>query len=113
MATFLDHFIFMIFLYVLDIPLAFAQDENQFIYNSFHQAKLHLDGITIIHINGLLQLTNISYQQPDHAFYQFLINFNTTSATLTSSLSFSTIFVIVMALLYLDPNVLQNILGWG
>jgi hypothetical protein len=28
----------MIFLYVSTIPLALAEDENQFIYNGFHQA---------------------------------------------------------------------------
>jgi serine/threonine protein kinase len=80
-------------LYVSNIPLAFAQDENQFIYNGFHQAKLQLDGIAVIHSNGLLQLTNLSYQQTGHAFYQFPLEFNTTSSTLTSSLSFSTNFV--------------------
>jgi hypothetical protein len=73
--------------------LAFAEDENQFIYNGFKQAKLHLDGIAVVHSNGLLQLTNISNQQPDRAFYQFPIKFNTTLSTLTSSLSFSINFL--------------------
>jgi hypothetical protein len=40
--------------------LALAQDEKQFIYNGFNQAKLQLDGIAEIHRNGLLQLTNIA-----------------------------------------------------
>jgi hypothetical protein len=93
MAMYLRSLHFLILLYVSNIPLAFAQDENQFIYNGFKQAKLHLDGTAAIHSNGLLQLTNISSQQVGHAFYQFPIKFNTTSPTLTSSLSFSTNFV--------------------
>ncbi|XP_062172845.1 L-type lectin-domain containing receptor kinase SIT2-like isoform X2 [Alnus glutinosa] len=93
MAMYLRSLHLLILLYVSNIPLAFAQDENQFIYNGFKQAKLHLDGTAVIHSNGLLQLTNISSQQVGRAFYQFPIKFNTTSPTLTSSLSFSTNFV--------------------
>jgi hypothetical protein len=107
MATFLRSLHFLILLYVSNIPLAFAQDENQFIYNGFKRAKLHLDGTAVIHSNGLLQLTNISYQQVGRAFYQFPIKFNTTSPTLTSSLSFSTNLVFAMV-----PQV-QNFGGHG
>jgi hypothetical protein len=107
MATLLRSLHFLILLYVSNIPLAFAQDENQFIYNGFKQAKLHLDGTVVIHSNGLLQLTNVSYQQLGHAFYQFPIKLNTTSPTLTSSLSFSTNFVFAMV-----PKV-QNFGGHG
>jgi serine/threonine protein kinase len=107
MAMYLRSIHFLILFYVSNISLAFAQDENQFIYNGFKQAKLHLDGIAAIHSNGLLQLTNISYQQPGHAFYQFPIKFNTTSSTSTSSLSFSTNFVFAMV-----PQV-QNLGGHG
>ena len=70
----------------------FAQD-NQFIYNGFHEAKLHLDGIAEIHPNGLLQLTNTSNHQVGYAFYQLPLKFNTSSSRLTQSLSFSTNFV--------------------
>ncbi|XP_062172913.1 L-type lectin-domain containing receptor kinase SIT2-like [Alnus glutinosa] len=66
MAMYLRSIHFLILFYVSNISFAFAQDENQFIYNGFKQAKLHLDGIAAIHSNGLLQLTNISYQQPGH-----------------------------------------------
>jgi len=107
MATFLRSLHFLILLYVSNIPLAFAQDENQFLYNGFKQAKLHLDGIAAIHGNGLLQLTNISYRQRGNAFYQFPIKFNTTSSTLASSLSFSTNFVFAMV-----PQ-MQNFGGHG
>ncbi|KAA8543839.1 hypothetical protein F0562_021984 [Nyssa sinensis] len=76
--------------------LALAQDENQFIYNGFRGADLHLDGIAQIHPSGLLQLTNTSKQQTGHAFYQLPLKFNTSSSGLPQSLSFSTNFVIAM-----------------
>ena len=74
MATILVSLHFLIIFYVSNIPLAFAQNENQFIYNGFLQAELHLDGSAKITSNGLLLLTNavnISYPQVGHAFFQF------------------------------------------
>uniref|UniRef100_A0A7N2KPA4 non-specific serine/threonine protein kinase n=1 Tax=Quercus lobata TaxID=97700 RepID=A0A7N2KPA4_QUELO len=65
---------------------------DQFIYNGFHQANLHLDGTAQIHPNGLLQLTNNSERQRGYAFYRLPLKFNTSSG-LTQSLSFSTNFV--------------------
>jgi serine/threonine protein kinase len=96
MATVLKSLHFLILLYVTNALLALAQDENQFIYNGFNQAKLQLDGVAEIHRNGLLQLTNISDNQIGRAFYQFPIKFDTASSGLTSSLSFSTNFVFAM-----------------
>ncbi|KAL4610612.1 hypothetical protein ACB092_08G063400 [Castanea dentata] len=96
MATILVSLHFLIIFYVCKIPLAFAQNENQFIYNGFHPAKLHLDGTAQLLSNGLLQLTNIkniSSPQVGHVFYQFPLKFNTTSSGSTLSLSFSTNFV--------------------
>ncbi|KAJ0021085.1 hypothetical protein Pint_32756 [Pistacia integerrima] len=73
------------------IFLCSSQNENEFIYNNgFHEANLQLDEISIIHPNGLLQLTNTSERQAGHAFYPFPIKFNTSSP---ESLSFSTNFV--------------------
>jgi hypothetical protein len=93
MATVLPSFLFLIILYfIFKIPLMFAQDD-QFIYNGFHEAKLHQDGIAEIHPNGLLQLTNTSNQQVGYAFYQLTLKFNTSSSGLSHSLSFSTNFV--------------------
>uniref|UniRef100_A0A7N2QXP6 non-specific serine/threonine protein kinase n=1 Tax=Quercus lobata TaxID=97700 RepID=A0A7N2QXP6_QUELO len=96
MATILVSLHFLIIFYVSNIPLAFAQNENQFIYNGFHPAKLHLDGSAQLLSNGLLQLTNIkniSSPQVGHVFYQFPSKFNTTSSCSTLSISFSTNFV--------------------
>ncbi|XP_050290625.1 L-type lectin-domain containing receptor kinase IV.1-like [Quercus robur] len=93
MAAGLTSLHFLITLYfILKVPLMFAQDD-QFIYNGFHQANLHLDGIARIHPNGLLQLTNNSEQEVGHAFYQLPLKFNTSSSGLTQALSFSTNFV--------------------
>jgi hypothetical protein len=84
--------------------LAFAQNENQFIFNGFRQANLQLDGSAKIHHNGLLQLTNVSTDQVGHAFYSLPLKFNTTSSSgLTQSLSFSTNFI--FAMIPLVPNV--------
>ncbi|KAI8573938.1 hypothetical protein RHMOL_Rhmol01G0315000 [Rhododendron molle] len=69
-----------------------AEDENQFVYNGFDGANLHLDGAKI-HSNGLLQLTNTSKQQIGRAFYQLPIRFDTSSSRLGQDLSFSTHFV--------------------
>ncbi|KAM3739823.1 hypothetical protein ACB098_08G051400 [Castanea mollissima] len=106
MATIPRSLHFLIILYVSNIPLAFAQHENQFIYNGFLQAKLHLDGSAKITSNGLLLLTNtvnLSYPQVGHAFFQFPLKFNTTSSGLSPSLSFSTNFV--FAIVPQVPNV--------
>ncbi|KAM3739826.1 hypothetical protein ACB098_08G051700 [Castanea mollissima] len=92
MATGLTSLPFLVTLYYIHkIPLMLAQND-QFIYNGFHQANLHLDGTAQIHPNGLLQLTNNSEIQLGYAFYQLPLKFNTSSG-LTQSLSFSTNFV--------------------
>ncbi|KMT07381.1 hypothetical protein BVRB_6g150070 [Beta vulgaris subsp. vulgaris] len=70
---------------LLLVVLTFAQDENQFIYNGFQEAKLHLDGLANIHPDGLLQMTNSSLQGSGHVFYPRPLKFNT-------SRSFSTTF---------------------
>ncbi|KAB1225883.1 L-type lectin-domain containing receptor kinase I.9 [Morella rubra] len=93
MATVLRSLCCLIILHVSNIPLAFYQDENRFLYHGFNQANLHLGGIAEIHRNGLLQLTNLSNYQVGSAFHRFPLNFNTTSSGATSSLSFSTTFV--------------------
>ncbi|KAG6631393.1 hypothetical protein CIPAW_13G089800 [Carya illinoinensis] len=91
MAIVLRSLHLLMILYISNIPLNFAQDESQFIYNGFSQAKLYLDGIAKILPNGLLQLTNFSNQEIGQAFYQFPIKFSKIS-----SLSFSTNFVFAM-----------------
>ena len=102
MATVLPSFLFLIILYfIFKIPLMFAQDD-QFIYNGFHEAKLHQDGIAEIHPNGLLQLTNTSNQQVGYAFYQLPLKFNTSSSGLSQSPSFSTNFDKLCVYIYIS-----------
>ncbi|KAA8549311.1 hypothetical protein F0562_000995 [Nyssa sinensis] len=79
----------------IELP-ALAQDENQFIYNGFRGANLHLDGLANIHSNGLLQLTNTSKQRTGHAFYHLPLKFGTSSSRLAQSPSFSTNFIFAM-----------------
>ncbi|XP_060667705.1 L-type lectin-domain containing receptor kinase IV.2-like isoform X1 [Ziziphus jujuba] len=81
---------------LFNIHFSLAQDENQFTYNGFHGANLHLDGVAKIHPNGLLQLTNISRQQMGHAFYKIPVSFNTSSPSSIPFPSFSTNFVFAM-----------------
>ncbi|KAI8573921.1 hypothetical protein RHMOL_Rhmol01G0313400 [Rhododendron molle] len=70
-----------------------AVDENQFVYNGFNGAHIHLDGVAKIHSKGPLQLTNDSKHQIGRAFYQLPVRFHTSSSTLNQDLSFSTHFV--------------------
>ncbi|KAK9998686.1 hypothetical protein SO802_018289 [Lithocarpus litseifolius] len=94
---------FLIILCIYFICLAFAQNEDQFIYNGFHQANLHLEGSAQIY-NGLLQLSSMSPNQVGHAFYTLPSKFNTSSSSgLKSSLSFSTNFVFAMVRQF--PNI--------
>ncbi|KAI8014502.1 putative L-type lectin-domain containing receptor kinase I.11 [Camellia lanceoleosa] len=87
---------FLILLHLYLKFMALAEDENQFIYNGFHGANLHLDGDAQIHRNGLLQLTNTSVRQSGHAFYPLPIRFNASSSRLPQGLSFSTNFIFAM-----------------
>ncbi|XP_037492698.1 L-type lectin-domain containing receptor kinase SIT2 isoform X2 [Jatropha curcas] len=73
--------------------LALAQPENQFIYHGFNGANLNLNGAAKVHSNGLLELTNISYQQIGRAFFPIPFNFSKSfSNSSQSSFSFSTNF---------------------
>ncbi|KAI8573934.1 hypothetical protein RHMOL_Rhmol01G0314600 [Rhododendron molle] len=84
-----------------------AVDENQFVYNGFNGAPIHLDGVAKIHSNGLLQLTNSSKHNIGRAFYQLPVRFHTSSSTLNQDLSFSTHFVIAIV------PVVTNLSGHG
>ncbi|KAF3454658.1 hypothetical protein FNV43_RR05106 [Rhamnella rubrinervis] len=72
------------------IHVSLAQDQNQFIYNGFQGANLHLDGAAKILPSGLLELTNTSKQIKGHAFYQIPISFNRSSSISIPFPSFST-----------------------
>ncbi|KAK7821025.1 putative l-type lectin-domain containing receptor kinase i.6 [Quercus suber] len=104
MAMVLHSLQFLIILCVYFICLGFAQNEDQFIYNGFHQANLHLEGSAQIYNNGLLQLSSMSLNQVGYAFYKLPLKFNTSSSSgLKSSLLFSTNFVFAMVRQF--PNI--------
>ncbi|XP_022732108.1 L-type lectin-domain containing receptor kinase I.8-like [Durio zibethinus] len=96
MAAAFTSFCFWLFSCLSVISLARAEDPDQFIYNGFRDANLHLDGNAKIHPTGRLQLTNITKQLVGHAFHPSPINFNASSPSSVRSLSFSTNFVIAM-----------------
>ncbi|XP_058099378.1 L-type lectin-domain containing receptor kinase IV.1-like [Magnolia sinica] len=80
----------------LAIELSYsAAQKDHFIFNGFHEANVSLDGIALIHPNGLLQLTNTSKQQKGHAFYPFPLNLRNSSHG--GSLSFSTSFIFAIS----------------
>ncbi|KAL5750328.1 hypothetical protein ACOSP7_024931 [Xanthoceras sorbifolium] len=78
---------------LITLSLALAQDENdQFFYNDFHGANLHMDGTGYVLYNGLLVLSSrfSGQAKTGHAFYPFPIKFNLSSS---QPFSFSTNFV--------------------
>lgn len=71
---------------------ALAQEQTHFIYNGFQGSNntLLLDGLSNIHQNGLLQMTNYTIPSTSHAFYPHPIMFK------RDHVSFSTAFVFAM-----------------
>ncbi|WCJ20473.1 Concanavalin A-like lectin protein kinase family protein [Euphorbia peplus] len=65
--------------------LALAKDVNNFIYHGFNKTSVQLAESAAINRNGLLELTNNSYQQIGRAFFPTPFKFN-------KSVSFSTTF---------------------
>ncbi|XVF68832.1 hypothetical protein PTKIN_Ptkin11bG0032700 [Pterospermum kingtungense] len=90
MAAVLRSLHILITVFMFSEQFALSQEENQFIFNGFNGADLHLNGIAKVHANGLLELTNTSKRQIGRAFFPFPLKFN------KSSLSFSTNFVFAM-----------------
>lgn len=77
--------------------IVLADHEFGFTFNGFQSKNISLDGVAMIAPNGLLELTNFTYQQ-GQAFYSNPINFKNNNSskigTSTSSVSsFSTTFV--------------------
>ncbi|XP_048226333.1 L-type lectin-domain containing receptor kinase SIT2-like [Ricinus communis] len=89
------HIFLSLFLILKHISL--AEETKQFIYNGFTGSDLRLNGIAKILPNGLLELTNTSYQQIGHAFFPVPMHLNSSLANnSSSSFSFSTSFVFAM-----------------
>ncbi|XP_010535451.1 PREDICTED: putative L-type lectin-domain containing receptor kinase II.2 [Tarenaya hassleriana] len=88
--------IFWIIISAYFISSVFGQDGDQFVYYDFRKANLSIDGMATIFPSGILKLTNDSTQSTGHAFYNFPIEFNTSSSSSSQSLSFSTEFVFAL-----------------
>ncbi|XP_010918288.1 L-type lectin-domain containing receptor kinase SIT2-like [Elaeis guineensis] len=90
----------MFFFLILTLTTASAQDDD-FTYNGFGFAKLHLDGIAEIATNGLLILTdNTRLQAKGHAFHPSPLCFR--NSTTGKALSFSTSFIFAIVPKYQD-----------
>ncbi|KAK4545013.1 hypothetical protein RGQ29_032960 [Quercus rubra] len=110
MAMVLHSLQLLIILCVYFICLAFAQNEDQFIYNGFHQANLHLDGSAQIYNDGLLQLSSMSLNQVGHAFYTLPLKFNTSSSAhpLLGLFNFSNIGLATNHILAIELDTVKN-----
>ncbi|KAG1355338.1 L-type lectin-domain containing receptor kinase IV.2 [Cocos nucifera] len=89
----------MFFFLILTLTTASVQDDN-FTYNGFGAAKLHLDGIAEIAPNGLLILTDTREPAKGHAFLPTPLRFK--NSTTGKALSFSTSFIFAIVPKYQD-----------
>ncbi|KAK6247097.1 hypothetical protein QUC31_018662 [Theobroma cacao] len=96
MAADLKSLLILVTFFMFLNRFALPQEQNQFIFNGFKGANLHLNGIAKILPNGLLELTNTSNIQVGRAFFPFPLKFNKSSSNSSDSLSFSTNFVFAM-----------------
>ncbi|XP_062190494.1 L-type lectin-domain containing receptor kinase SIT2-like [Phragmites australis] len=85
------------FVVLLLIRMASSADEGQFVYQGFAATNLTLDGLAAVTPDGLLALTNFTYQAKAHAFHpapvHFLNKSTAPSTDTTAARSFSTCFV--------------------
>ncbi|PWZ05003.1 L-type lectin-domain containing receptor kinase IV.2 [Zea mays] len=70
---------------------------DQFVYSSFREANLSLDGTATIKPDGLLELTNGSFNLKGHAFYPTPLHFRKSSGENVKSFSVTFIFSILSA----------------
>ncbi|KAF0908337.1 hypothetical protein E2562_024751 [Oryza meyeriana var. granulata] len=76
---------------------SFTIAEEQFIYSGFAQANLSLDGTATITPEGLLQLTNGTFNLKGHAFYPTPLQFRRHPTGNMQSFSLTFIFCILSA----------------
>ncbi|KAJ3706117.1 hypothetical protein LUZ61_009822 [Rhynchospora tenuis] len=81
---------------LLNIISFSASQQAEFTFNGFTGANLTLDDVAYIESNGLLRLTNDTFQMKGHAFHPSPIHFGSTTS------SFSTTFVFAIISEYLD-----------
>ncbi|XP_021278283.1 L-type lectin-domain containing receptor kinase I.8-like [Herrania umbratica] len=104
MAADLKSLLILVTFFMFLDQFALPQEQNQFIFNGFKGANLHLNGIAKILPNGLLELTNTSNIQVGRAFFPFPLKFNKSASNSSDSLSFSTHFVFAMVPELANPS---------
>ncbi|KNA20183.1 hypothetical protein SOVF_054990 [Spinacia oleracea] len=87
----------LLIFFLLFTSFTFSEQQDQFVYQGFAEAGLHLDGLAHLHPNGLLQLTNTTQLQKGHAFYKSLLKLDT-------NVSFSTSFVFAIYPEFVIPH---------
>ncbi|KQK15568.1 hypothetical protein BRADI_1g23730v3 [Brachypodium distachyon] len=95
--------LFLLLLLSLGGEMASSADDGQFTYQGFAAANLTLDGLATVLPNGLLALTNFTYQTKGHAFHPVPLRFlNKPTSTNTTAVarSFSTSFVFAVVSRY-------------
>ncbi|KAG0514074.1 hypothetical protein BDA96_10G158400 [Sorghum bicolor] len=76
---------------------SFIDADDQFIYSSFREANISLDGTATIKPDGILELTNGSFNLKGHAFYPTPLHFHKSPGGNVKSFSVSFIFSILSA----------------
>lgn len=74
---------------------SFIIADDQFIYSSFREANISLDGTATIKPDGILELTNGSFNLKGHAFYPTPLHFRKSPGGNVKSFSVSFIFSIL------------------
>ncbi|KAL6606054.1 hypothetical protein ACP70R_041707 [Stipagrostis hirtigluma subsp. patula] len=91
-------FVLLQLLYFSSLNLAcFIIADDQFVYSGFSQANLSLDGTAKITPEGLLELTNGSFNLKGHAFYPNPLQFHRLHSGNVQSFSVTFIFSILSA----------------
>jgi len=76
---------------------SFIVTDDQFVYSSFSRANLSLDGTATINPDGILELTNGSFNLKGHAFYPSPLHFRKSPSGNVKSFSVTFIFSILSA----------------
>jgi hypothetical protein len=76
---------------------SFTIADDQFVYSGFAQANLSLDGAATIRPDGLLELTNGSFNLKGHAIYPIPLKFRRSPSGSVQSFSVTFVFSIISA----------------
>lgn len=86
----------LFFLFIGLNRVSFTIANDQFVYSGFAQANLSLDGAATITPDGLLKLTNGTFNLKGHALYPTPLHFRTSPSGYVQSFSISFVFSILL-----------------